>query len=405
MRLGCTVSVLVIAVLLLSAVTSADAPLLPSPEEYSKLCARVNAVTGRSIQGIRGSLSELAGRHVEVCGRVLGNAHPAKAGTGAINVLIQSTDDSCFVTCPPNIPELQPGRCVRLLLSMPNDAADICDCKLEAVLEDPRIAIRHPQRPSSEGNGDEKQRQGIGEAAMGVRDRPPQIGTTASKLPTVRPAPAAGGPSLPAVPSIPGSALPPQMRTMPTLSGGPAAAGGTTGVAPRVSFVAQTQGKYTYEQIVKIWVDWVRGINSSLSVGQADLIVRWTLYYCAVNDVDHRLMFAVMRYESSFNPRCVSHAGAMGLTQLMPCNVQDFKVRDPFDIAENIRGGVEHLAEFLRNYAGKDNYTRTVLSLACYNAGPNAVKKYGGVPPYNETQDYVRKVPKLFADLVRQGYP
>lgn len=406
MRLGCTLALLVLAILHLPVAASANAPLLPSPEEYSRLCTRLNAVTGRSVQDIRGSLSGLVGRYVEVCGKVLGNAHPAKTEANTINVLIQSADDSCFVTCPPDIPELQPGRCVRLLLSTPEDAADICDCKLEAVLEDPRIAVRQPQRPSTEGNGDGEKRLEIGEAAMGVRDRPPQVPMKVPSVPAVTPRPGAGGPSAPLVPSVPASALPPQMRAIPTLSGAPAvASGAVTTAAPRIAFASQTQGKYSYEDVVKIYVNWMRGVNTGLTVELADAIVRWTLYYCAVNGVDHRLMLAVMRYESDFDPRCVSHAGAMGLTQLMPCNVQDFKVRDPFDIAENIRGGVEHLAEFLRMYAGKDNYNRTVLALACYNAGPNAVKKYGGVPPYQETQDYVRKVPKLFADLVRQGYP
>ena len=116
-------------------------------------------------------------------------------------------------------------------------------------------------------------------------------------------------------------------------------------------------------------------------------------------------MFAVMRYESDFNPRCRSHAGAMGLTQLMPCNVKDFKVADPYSIAENIRGGVEHLAEFIRKYEGRSNHDQTVMALACYNAGPGNVAKYGGVPPFKETQSYVQKVPKLFAELVQQAYP
>ncbi len=393
----------ILAALALNAAGNASTPLIPSADEYAKLRTSVNAITGRSIADIRASLSELAGRHVEICGKVLGNAHPANAKSQLINVLIQGHDDSCFVTCPPSISELQPGRCVRLLLSTPEGAADISDCKLEALLEDPRIATQQAQRAVAKGNGDGEKRLEIGEAAMGVRDRVPPAGPRPAIPSRVRPG--AGGPSLPSAPAVPRSALPPQMQNMPTLSGGQRPATATPAIAPRVSLVSHTQGRYSYEQVVKIWTDWVRGINPGLTVEQADLIVRWTLYCSAANNVDHRLMFSVMRYESDFNPRCVSHAGAMGLTQLMPCNVEDFRVRDPFDIAENIRGGTEHLAEFLRTYSGKSNYERTVLALACYNAGPNAVKKHGGVPPYKETQDYVRKVPKLFADLVKQGYP
>jgi len=201
-----------------------------------------------------------------------------------------------------------------------------------------------------------------------------------------------------------GTALPPEMRGLTSLSGRPGVQPAvSTGNVPRVRLVGDS-GQW-YDKAVKTYTDWVRNCNPSLTVQQADLIVRWTLYYSVANKVDHRLVLAVMKYESDFDPRCVSHAGAMGLMQLMPCNVEDFKVKDPYDIAENIRGGIEHLAEFLRAYQGRSYFEQTVLALACYNAGPGAVAKYGGVPPYAETQSYVRKVPALFAQLVKDGYP
>jgi len=102
--------------------------------------------------------------------------------------------------------------------------------------------------------------------------------------------------------------------------------------------------------------------------------------------VSEPLVREVVRAESDFNPRCVSHAGAMGLMQLMPENCEEYGVSDPFDPAQNIDGGVRHLRDMLSQFGRLD------LGLAAYNAGPGAVRRYGGVPPYKETRDYVQKI-------------
>lgn len=100
------------------------------------------------------------------------------------------------------------------------------------------------------------------------------------------------------------------------------------------------------------------------------------------------LLHAVIRAESAYEPTALSHAGACGLMQLMPGTAERFKVRDIWDPAENIRGGATYL-RLLLDMFGDD----LRLALAGYNAGENAVKKYGyEIPPYPETQDYVRKV-------------
>jgi soluble lytic murein transglycosylase-like protein len=103
--------------------------------------------------------------------------------------------------------------------------------------------------------------------------------------------------------------------------------------------------------------------------------------------LDPTLLTEVIRAESGFDPKAVSPAGAKGLMQLMDGTAAGLGVRDPFDPAQSIRGGSKYLAQLLRRYGGD-----TRLALAAYNAGPGAVDRHGGVPPYQETQRYVAKI-------------
>jgi soluble lytic murein transglycosylase-like protein len=108
--------------------------------------------------------------------------------------------------------------------------------------------------------------------------------------------------------------------------------------------------------------------------------------------VDEALVRAIVHAESAFNPNAVSHKGAQGLMQLIPATADRFDVADPFDPAQNIRGGVQYLAWLLRRF--DDNVT---LAAAGYNAGEGNVDRYGGVPPFDETQRYVGRVATLHA--------
>lgn len=104
-------------------------------------------------------------------------------------------------------------------------------------------------------------------------------------------------------------------------------------------------------------------------------------------DVEPELIDAVIRQESGYDPYAVSHKGAKGLMQLMPATAKRFGVKDVFDPAENVQGGVKYLRQLLDRYDGDRR-----LALAAYNAGEGAVDRFGGVPPYRETQDYVDRI-------------
>ena len=109
--------------------------------------------------------------------------------------------------------------------------------------------------------------------------------------------------------------------------------------------------------------------------------------YSEEHNLDAAFVKAVVQQESGFDPNATSKCGAMGLMQLMPSTAQSLGVTDAYDVEQNIYGGTKYLKGLMDRFGNNKE-----LALAAYNAGPNAVKKYGGVPPYSETQNYVKKV-------------
>lgn len=110
--------------------------------------------------------------------------------------------------------------------------------------------------------------------------------------------------------------------------------------------------------------------------------------------LDPKLVLAVIQVESAYQADAVSSANAQGLMQLIPATAERFGVRDAFNPADNINGGMRYLRWLLKHFSG--DVTKAV---AAYNAGEGAVRRYGGIPPYRETQNYVRKIRRLYTKL------
>jgi soluble lytic murein transglycosylase len=120
-------------------------------------------------------------------------------------------------------------------------------------------------------------------------------------------------------------------------------------------------------------------------------------HYSEKYSLEEGLVHAVIKAESNYNATAVSKKGALGMMQLMPGTARLLKVDNPLDPAENIGGGSRYLRQMLDEFNGNLDF-----AIAAYNAGPNAVRRHGGIPPYEETRTYVKRV-KQYLSTYRQG--
>ncbi|MGE0001084.1 MAG: lytic transglycosylase domain-containing protein [Fimbriimonadaceae bacterium] len=190
-------------------------------------------------------------------------------------------------------------------------------------------------------------------------------------------------------------------RPKPRVSGSSTSRKGGRPPAVPGTLLGPTAGGSLDHGTVSAYSSFIRGQNRRLSQAQSDRIATGILGYSDQFGVDARLVMALVLCESGFNPGSRSSAGAMGLGQLMPGTARELGVSNAYDTEQNLYGTVKLLRGHLDKYGAKtgDSFESLVLSLAAYNAGPGAVSRHGGVPPYRETQNYVRKVVDTYRQL------
>ena len=175
--------------------------------------------------------------------------------------------------------------------------------------------------------------------------------------------------------------------------------------------VRTSQGtEITFEQwhsaVYDAYARAISRFNPRLKPQQVEVITNSILAFSWYYRVDPRLVVAMVLAESGFRPDAVSRAGAVGLGQLMPGTARGLGVSNPFDPVQNLAGAIRLLHGHLNTYSGGRAYREgtvswndIILAMAAYNAGSGAVRKYGGVPPYRETQTYVKQVIELYKQL------
>ena len=150
----------------------------------------------------------------------------------------------------------------------------------------------------------------------------------------------------------------------------------------------QTKPTQSFSDVLKVVppTDFKYQVQEPMNASKVE-IQRLVSSACEKHNVDPRLVMAVIQQESGFNQNAISKTGAQGLMQLMPSTAKSLGVKNAFNPQENIEGGVKYLKGLLDRFNGNK-----ILALAAYNAGPNAVKKHNGIPPYKETQNYVKNI-------------
>lgn len=161
------------------------------------------------------------------------------------------------------------------------------------------------------------------------------------------------------------------------------------------------------QRVYPVYRSFIANHNRRLTPLELDQITYSILYFSERHRLDPRLVVALIIAESDFRPNLTSHKGAMGLGQLMPDEAQAYGLNNPYDPYHNVRAAVNLLKQRLLSYREREDqpedaltWRQIELALASYNAGSGAVRRFGGIPPYRETQNYVRKVIRVYKELI-----
>lgn len=158
------------------------------------------------------------------------------------------------------------------------------------------------------------------------------------------------------------------------------------------------------DEMVRIYTNAIKGFNRKLSDSEAETVARSIIGFSLRYKLDARLVCAVILAESHFRLDATSRCGAQGLGQLMPGTAAGLGVSNAYDPVQNVYGSVRYIKGMLDRMSGNKQFNDLTwndlaLALAAYNAGPGAVRKHGGVPPFRETQNYVRRVTAIYKKL------
>lgn len=182
----------------------------------------------------------------------------------------------------------------------------------------------------------------------------------------------------------PASPSPPPRRTSPQTS---------RGLMGRLH--SRTMGQSAVEKVAAV----IAARNPRVPPLERQYIAQCIVAYSQMQGLRWEFFTALIAAESNFDRYAVSKSGAQGLGQLMPGTAQELGVVDPFNIEQNLWGAVRYIRAQLDRFRERSTWDQFSLALACYNAGPGAVEKYGGVPPYAETNAFIRRVAQLYSAL------
>lgn len=325
------------------------------------------------------SRSALSGEVLEVAGKVAGRSSVAGDEDVSVSFMLRVGEQTLFVDATRDREPIRVGNTVQALIELPPDRNPLGHFVLHAiahVADLPRdVRLQVPKKADDSENADEAAPEDDQEEGRSSENGEP-VDESGEQGTSERPDDTGSGDTASADrPPRPGTEYPDFEQMWPN------------------------------QEDVRAWMDWVGEQNSELSEMARRVIAESVLHYADRFEVDHRLVFAMIEAESNFNPNCRSRSGALGLTQLMPKTAEHLGVSDPLDIQQNIMGGVRYLAEQLNIYSDKSPYKQCVLGLAAYNAGPNAVKRAGGIPDNGETPRYCQKVAELFYKLWKNDMP